>query len=307
MTEQVICRVCNSVSDNMKKCSKCQSSYYCSKECQHQDWPTHKHICYSSTEFGGLSAYIESTRDKTINKTSTCCMLCGVEGDDVELLERDTGRMCVPCITGVQEVYADQLENIQHKRASRSSATSSKPIYIVESYQSLCKSLSDDVYKQDIERVETLVLLLRGSVNEVKMHRYKAYTLNDYKRIISGLDDTLIDLDMVEDTLIDLDMVEDTFVISFRFVCQLDANKEPVIIVKFVPGYLPELSRLRQDIMDKLGTYLIADRGDLGVKLKEINIYFVSNGTDDWKEEDFRVVMTKEEYDNKHFQTKSAD
>lgn len=30
-----------------KKCSKCEHSYYCSRECQVKNWPTHKHICLS--------------------------------------------------------------------------------------------------------------------------------------------------------------------------------------------------------------------------------------------------------------------
>lgn len=32
----------------MKKCSKCEQSFYCSRECQVQHWPQHKQICQST-------------------------------------------------------------------------------------------------------------------------------------------------------------------------------------------------------------------------------------------------------------------
>lgn len=38
------CRTCNSVT-NVKKCSGCQLSCYCSKECQRKDWQDHKSLC----------------------------------------------------------------------------------------------------------------------------------------------------------------------------------------------------------------------------------------------------------------------
>jgi len=31
--------------ENLKKCSKCQNTYYCSKECQVSDWKEHKKTC----------------------------------------------------------------------------------------------------------------------------------------------------------------------------------------------------------------------------------------------------------------------
>lgn len=31
--------------DNLKRCSRCKSTFYCSQECQKKDWPSHKLIC----------------------------------------------------------------------------------------------------------------------------------------------------------------------------------------------------------------------------------------------------------------------
>lgn len=282
----------------MKKCGKCQSSYYCSKECQHQDWPIHKRICYSSDEFSGLSAQFEHISGKTIDKTPICCMICGATEDDSELLERDTYRVCVPCMAGLKEIYSDQLENEQHTRASRSSATSSKPIYVVEPYASLSRSLSDDVYKSDVEAIKKLVLELRGSVDEVKMHRYKAYTIYDYESIIAGLDSSSIDLNTLEDK----------FISAFRLVKRSinNPNINPLGYMVFVDGRLSELSSVVEDAKDKLSDILTVEVKGFNIKLEEVNIYFISNGSDDWEEEEFCVVMKKEDYDNRHFQTKFA-
>jgi hypothetical protein len=42
---RMICKVCGNCCENMKKCSKCKKTYYCSRECQINDWPEHKKIC----------------------------------------------------------------------------------------------------------------------------------------------------------------------------------------------------------------------------------------------------------------------
>jgi len=39
------CLHCDTISKNMKKCSRCKCVYYCSSECQLADWKKHKKIC----------------------------------------------------------------------------------------------------------------------------------------------------------------------------------------------------------------------------------------------------------------------
>src|SRR4030042_3412346 len=39
------CRNCKLMSNNMKCCSRCRFPYYCSRECQVEDWPRHKEDC----------------------------------------------------------------------------------------------------------------------------------------------------------------------------------------------------------------------------------------------------------------------
>jgi hypothetical protein len=43
------CSFCWSMNDSItKKCANCRCVYYCSKECQVQDWTAyHKHVCYA--------------------------------------------------------------------------------------------------------------------------------------------------------------------------------------------------------------------------------------------------------------------
>jgi hypothetical protein len=56
------CAQCNRTTG--KTCSICRQAFYCSKECQKIQWPTHKHICKSKT----ITCY---TCENTINPAHT--------------------------------------------------------------------------------------------------------------------------------------------------------------------------------------------------------------------------------------------
>ena len=47
------CKVCQKFDSASKKCAKCKSEFYCSKDCQKTDWPFHKQFCNE------LAGYIE--------------------------------------------------------------------------------------------------------------------------------------------------------------------------------------------------------------------------------------------------------
>jgi hypothetical protein len=47
------CKVCQKFDSATKKCAKCKSEFYCSKNCQKTDWPFHKQFCNE------LAAYVE--------------------------------------------------------------------------------------------------------------------------------------------------------------------------------------------------------------------------------------------------------
>ncbi|KAI1114217.1 putative MYND domain protein [Nemania sp. NC0429] len=42
---QGTCNSCKKESDDLKKCAKCTTTLYCSRDCQKTDWKTHKKIC----------------------------------------------------------------------------------------------------------------------------------------------------------------------------------------------------------------------------------------------------------------------
>lgn len=43
---KVVCTYCQVYYPSMKKCARCNCSYYCSVECQKKDWSRHKSQCY---------------------------------------------------------------------------------------------------------------------------------------------------------------------------------------------------------------------------------------------------------------------
>ena len=49
------CKVCQKFDSASKKCAKCKSEFYCSKNCQKTDWPFHKQFCNE------LAGYIEKS------------------------------------------------------------------------------------------------------------------------------------------------------------------------------------------------------------------------------------------------------
>ena len=44
------------------KCTRCKTSYYCSKECQHICWKTHKKTCKKETEFLDVDGLLPDTK-----------------------------------------------------------------------------------------------------------------------------------------------------------------------------------------------------------------------------------------------------
>lgn len=53
--DQCTCQKCGKSDQGYQRCSKCKEVYYCSRECQKDDWKTHKKIC------GSLSALLDVT------------------------------------------------------------------------------------------------------------------------------------------------------------------------------------------------------------------------------------------------------
>lgn len=47
------CYVCGRNDVKIMRCKRCQSIYYCGQDCQHQDWPEHKKVCYKRTKSQG--------------------------------------------------------------------------------------------------------------------------------------------------------------------------------------------------------------------------------------------------------------
>ncbi len=42
---QTICAACKKISENLKRCSRCRSIFYCSVDCQRGHWTQHKNVC----------------------------------------------------------------------------------------------------------------------------------------------------------------------------------------------------------------------------------------------------------------------
>jgi splicing suppressor protein 51 len=40
---------------NLKRCAKCQTTHYCSRECQKSDWKKHKRVCASNAAYANFS------------------------------------------------------------------------------------------------------------------------------------------------------------------------------------------------------------------------------------------------------------
>lgn len=61
------CSNCSQATDNMKRCGKCKTTFYCSKECQNVDWGKHKSFCIVPTswsEYNKLKEEGKVTKEK---------------------------------------------------------------------------------------------------------------------------------------------------------------------------------------------------------------------------------------------------
>lgn len=62
------CSTCNKSSlEKMKLCSKCKYAYYCSQECQKEDWPKHKEKCKLYEIYAIREKKLESGFKKGLN------------------------------------------------------------------------------------------------------------------------------------------------------------------------------------------------------------------------------------------------
>ena len=53
------CAVCKKIFNNIKICSRCMSTNYCSRRCQIIDYPYHKHVCIEMSDlFSKRNSYI---------------------------------------------------------------------------------------------------------------------------------------------------------------------------------------------------------------------------------------------------------
>ncbi|KAK7423559.1 hypothetical protein QQX98_001017 [Neonectria punicea] len=104
------CVVCQKTSaeGNIKRCAKCSTTPYCSRECQKRDWKAHKKICGKTTVPPGPSAAFTPARpglsppkglDKPISRPFTHLdnntWLCGRSEKDVFRLLIDSYRLRV--------------------------------------------------------------------------------------------------------------------------------------------------------------------------------------------------------------------
>lgn len=48
--QAVLCHACGKTAEKLQRCSQCKNRFYCSRECQLKDWPSHKPLCLKKSE-----------------------------------------------------------------------------------------------------------------------------------------------------------------------------------------------------------------------------------------------------------------
>lgn len=76
-TDSTECTSCRKTQGHLpnplKRCAKCKSQWYCSRECQKSDWKSHKKVCGStSAESNSTSATSSSSAGQGINPKAIC-------------------------------------------------------------------------------------------------------------------------------------------------------------------------------------------------------------------------------------------
>jgi hypothetical protein len=78
------CNHCSFESNNLKRCSKCKSKYYCNNICQKKDWFLHKQFCKSQTEVKLSHSKVDKSdglkKREDIEKNKLCAN-CGSHED----------------------------------------------------------------------------------------------------------------------------------------------------------------------------------------------------------------------------------
>ena len=105
-----------------KKCSKCHTSYYCSKECQKKDWKEHKQKCTDINQIReaikNLGKDVDQFQErKALNKKCPICLEEPMESESKVVLNNCGHAMCVRCIQNWYE--ENQNESLDEAQAGQ--------------------------------------------------------------------------------------------------------------------------------------------------------------------------------------------
>jgi mitochondrial splicing suppressor protein 51 len=65
-----VCTTCKTT-EKLKRCAKCNTTLYCSRECQKADWKSHKKLCSKNAAATAAAAAVNETSSNATNTTSS--------------------------------------------------------------------------------------------------------------------------------------------------------------------------------------------------------------------------------------------
>ncbi|KAE8446410.1 hypothetical protein EG329_012015 [Mollisiaceae sp. DMI_Dod_QoI] len=184
------CAVCNKIetdSIKLQLCARCKKSKYCSKECQAEDWPSHKTSCKADNYILKINLCPEAIQNPAVSRTLSCPANSTFEQlhDAIQTAFDWAGTHAydfkIKDPNALPEPVFDIMAHIQRRQVEDNARNRGQPIPDFGPRQNLLRIIDADMYGVDIIHNDDRKHSQTPEVKSTNIKLSKVFDNKDYK------------------------------------------------------------------------------------------------------------------------------